>query len=148
MSNICNFKPIIKVSLCYGKNWILMVYKIIEDVNESEIIRVKLWEFDDLVVKALDSKSRSPVFKTIGWLQGWLNYSLEIKAKWYRVSPVVCSLTYMENWVYLLFSGGNIRFWFNVFVSYYFVFNPFHVRGLFLYPLKGGIERDQWHETG
>ena len=36
------------------------------------------------------------------------------------------------------------------------VINSFHATGLFLYPLKtsgflmisGGIERDQWHETG
>ena len=28
-----------------------------------------------LVVKVLDSQSRSPVFKTIGWIQGWLSLS-------------------------------------------------------------------------
>ena len=69
-----------------------MVYKMIEDMNESEVIRVKFSEFLRrlrlrlrlglrLVVKALDSQSRSPVFKTTGSLQGRLNYSLEIKAK-------------------------------------------------------------------
>ena len=161
MSNICNFKPIIKVSPCYGKNWILMVYKMIEDVNESEVIRKKFSEFLRrlrlrlrlrlglrLVVKAPDSQSRSPVFKTTGSLQGRLNYSLEIKAKWYPVSPVICSLIYMENRVNLLFSGGNIQLWFSLLVSHYLVFNPFHAMGLFLYSLKGGIERDQWHKTG
>ena len=28
-----------------------------------------------LVVKALDSQSKSPRFKTTGWLQGWLSLS-------------------------------------------------------------------------
>ena len=30
---------------------------------------------DGLAVKALDSQSRGPVFKTTGWLQGWLSLS-------------------------------------------------------------------------
>ena len=39
-----------------------------------EIIKVNLWS-NGLVVKALDSKSRDPVFKTTGWLQGQLSLS-------------------------------------------------------------------------
>ena len=27
------------------------------------------------LVKALDSKSRDPMFKTPGWLQGWFSFS-------------------------------------------------------------------------
>ena len=33
------------------------------------------FNLNGLVVKVLDSQSRSPVFKTIGWIQGWLSLS-------------------------------------------------------------------------
>ena len=43
--------------------------------------------------------------------------------------------------------------------TFYYVVNPFHTTGLFIYPLKtseylwffmflGGIEKDQWHHMG
>ena len=42
---------------------------IYENIEEKNI------HFDGLVVKVLDFQSRGPVFKTTGWLQGWLSLS-------------------------------------------------------------------------
>ena len=47
--------------------------EIYESMNYIESIE-NLWS-NGLVVKALDSKFRGPVFKTTGWLQGQLSLS-------------------------------------------------------------------------
>ena len=44
------------------------------DFYSSDDLYLNLWS-NGLVVKALDSQSRGPVFKTAGWLQGRLSLS-------------------------------------------------------------------------
>ena len=46
-----------------------------KEVFPSHKLRDRAYEYYGLVVKVLDSKSRGPVFKTTGWLQGRLSLS-------------------------------------------------------------------------
>ena len=50
---------------CYEEHISCAFYKVIAP---TQVVKA-------LVVKALDSQSSGPVFKTIGWLQGWLSLS-------------------------------------------------------------------------
>ena len=51
--------------ICYEEHISCAFYKVIAP---TQVVKA-------LVVKALDSQSSGPVFKTIGWLQGWLSLS-------------------------------------------------------------------------
>ena len=66
----------------YGIHNNIKVSRTPDLIGENELERsvIKIMktidvEVDDLVVKALDSQSRDPVFKTTGWLQGRLSLS-------------------------------------------------------------------------
>ena len=50
----------------------LLTFLALHETNLDDSIYI--W-INGLVVKALDSQSRGPMFKTTGWLQGWLSLS-------------------------------------------------------------------------
>ena len=63
----------------FGKRCNKGLCQIYTKINAQAIVLVYfihscIWS-NGLVVKVLDSQSTSPVFKTTGWLQGWLNLS-------------------------------------------------------------------------
>ena len=61
--------------LIQNLSWQYHVNDLSIKLNRTNALLFEMTKYVSLVVKALDSQSRGPVFKTAGWLQGRLSLS-------------------------------------------------------------------------